>query len=167
MIIFETERLIVRQFTIDDAYEFFLMNGDEEVVRYIRPVKTREECDVFLQEVIKYSEKNPLFGRWAVYEKDGGLFVGSFAAIPIKDTDKMQLGYALLREMRGKGYATELTKKGIEYFFEKTDYPVVHAQTESENIASMKVLERCGFTECGRHREGEKGMLEFSLTRDK
>lgn len=165
MIIFETERLIVRQFTIDDAYEFFLMNGDEEVVRYIRPVKTREECDAFLLEIIKYAEENPLFGRWAVYEKSSGSFVGSFAAIPIKDTDKMQLGYALLREMRGKGYATELTKKGIEYFFEKTDYPIVHAQTESENIASMKVLERCGFTECGRHREGEKEIVEFSLNR--
>jgi len=166
MIIFETDRLIVRQFTINDAYEFFLVNGDEEVVRYIRPVKTREECDVFLHEIIKYSEENPLFGRWAVYEKNSGSFVGSFAAIPIKDTDKMQLGYALLREMRGKGYATELTKKGIEYFFEKTTYPVVYAQTEPENISSMKVLLRCGFTECNRHMEGGKEIVQFCLSRD-
>ena len=166
MIIFETERLIVRQFTIGDAYEFFLINGDEEVVRYIRPVKTREECDIFLQEIIKYPEENPLSGRWAVYEKNSEAFVGSFAAIPIRDTDKMQLGYALLREMRGKGYATELTKKGIEYFFEKTDYPVVYAQTESENIASMKVLLRCGFVESGRHKEGEKEIVESRLFKD-
>jgi [ribosomal protein S5]-alanine N-acetyltransferase len=165
MIIFETERLRVRQFTADDAYEFFLMNGDEEVVRYIRPVKTRAECDVFLQEIIKYSEEHPLFGRWAVYEKNSGHFVGSFAAIPIKDTEKMQLGYALLREMRGKGYATELTKKGIQYFFENTDYTVVHAQTESGNSASAKVLLRCGFTESGRHMEGEKEIVEFSINK--
>lgn len=165
MTIFETERLLVRQFTTGDGNEFFLMNGDEEVVRYIRPAKTKEECDVFLQEIIKYAEENPLFGRWAVYEKSGGSFVGSFAVIPIKGTDKMQLGYSLLREMRGKGYATELTNNGIQYFFEKTDDAVLYAQTESENTSSVKVLLRCGFIESGSHREGEKEIIEFSVNR--
>jgi len=167
MIIFETERLIVRQFTLADKEEFFTMNGDEEVVRYIRPVKSREECDLFLLEVIKYSEENPLFGRWAVYEKATNDFVGSFAVIPIKDSDKMQLGYALIREMRGKGYATELTKAGIKYFFSKTDYATVYAQTESGNISSIKVLVRCGFVQSGRHEEGEKKIVEFSLRRER
>ena len=36
----------------------------------------------------------------------------------------MQLGYALLREMRGKGYATELTKKGINIFLQKRIIPL-------------------------------------------
>jgi len=165
MIIFETERLLVRQFTIDDADDFFSVNGDEEVVQYIRPPKSREESDRFLLEIIKYSDESPLFGRWGVYEKDNDKFVGSFAVIPIVNTDKMQLGYALLRESRGKGYATELTKAGIDYFFGKTEYPVVYAQTESENARSPKILLRCGFIESARHREGEKEIIEFSLDR--
>jgi RimJ/RimL family protein N-acetyltransferase len=46
--IFETERLIVRQYVFEtDAENFFLLNSDEDVMRYIRATKSREECDAF------------------------------------------------------------------------------------------------------------------------
>src|SRR5207249_6893647 len=57
MIIFETERLVVRRFSENDHDNFFSVNGSEEVMRYIRPAKTKEECDEFLLQVIAYSEK--------------------------------------------------------------------------------------------------------------
>jgi len=41
MVPFETERLIVRQFTPDDANDFFLFNSSKQVMQYIRPVKNR------------------------------------------------------------------------------------------------------------------------------
>ena len=51
LIIFETERLIVRQYDFGtDAENFFLLNSDEEVMRYIRATKSREECDAFLKK---------------------------------------------------------------------------------------------------------------------
>ena len=52
MIVFETERLIVRHYTADDKNNFFLINGDEEIMRYIRKPKTIEECDQFLNEIL-------------------------------------------------------------------------------------------------------------------
>ena len=52
-IIFETERLIVRQYVFEaDAENFFLLNSDEEVMKYIRATKSREECDAFLEKNI-------------------------------------------------------------------------------------------------------------------
>ena len=48
--IFETERLIVRQFTEKDKDNFFLLSGNETVMQYIRPVSTKEESDKFLLE---------------------------------------------------------------------------------------------------------------------
>ena len=60
MIIFETERLVVRRFSENDHDNFFSVNGSEEVMRYIRPAKTKEECDEFLLQVIAYSEKEKL-----------------------------------------------------------------------------------------------------------
>jgi ribosomal-protein-alanine N-acetyltransferase len=162
-ILFETERLIVRQFTVSDKDDFFSVNGDEEVVRYIRPAKTKEESDLFLLEIIKYSEENPLFGRWAVFEKSSDQFVGSFAVIPILNTGKMQLGYALLRGSRGRGYASELTKAGIKYFFSNTNFTIVYAQTEAGNIHSINVLIKCGFSELGRHREENREIIEYML----
>ena len=95
VIIFETERLVVRRFSENDQDNFFSVNGSEEVMRYIRPAKTKEECDEFLLQVIAYSEKEKLFGRWAVENKESKEFVGSFALIPVEGKDQMQLGYAL------------------------------------------------------------------------
>ena len=51
-IIFETERLIVRQYVFEtDADNFYLLNSDEEVMRYIRATKSKEDCDVFLKKI--------------------------------------------------------------------------------------------------------------------
>ena len=161
-IIFETERLIVRNYHLDDKENFFRMNGDEEIVRFIRPAKSGEECDRFLLEVIEYSKDNPLFGRWAVDEKPSGRFVGTFAIIPVEGTDNMQLGYSLIKEAWGVGYATELTRAGIDYFFGNTKYNELYALTEQENISSQKVLLKNGFLRSADvKREGEKVILEY------
>lgn len=163
MIIFTTPRLLVRQYTIEDSEPFFLLNGDEEVVRYIRPAKSREECDIFLNENIAAYECNPLFGRWAALEKNSGEFVGSFAIIPVEGKEQMQLGYALLPAYWGKGYATELTMGGLQYVFNKTDIDPIYAHTLSPNISSQKVLLKAGFLPAGNHWEGEKEITNFVL----
>ena len=50
MLIFETPRLIVRQYTLEDANKIFLLNGDEEVMRHIRKTMNKEDSDKFLQQ---------------------------------------------------------------------------------------------------------------------
>ena len=163
-VIFETERLIVRQYDFDiDADNFFLLNGDEEVVRYIRTAKTREECDVFLKQVIADYKMNPLMGRWAAIDKSNAVFVGSFAFIPVEGTKDSQLGYAFLKEHWGKGYATELMREGIKYVFGNTDLKEVYGITEAANIASQKVLLKVGFTLKENYKEREKEMCRFVL----
>ena len=162
MLIFETERLIVRQYVFEkDKENFFRLNADEEVMRYIRPVKTREECDAFLKEIIAAAAANPGIGRWAAFEKGSGEFVGSFAIIPLEGTDDIQLGYALLKENWGKGYASELTKGGLEYYFSTTDADHIYAMTEKPNIVSQKVLLKNGFVPDGTRKEGGKELLKF------
>src|SRR5688500_785956 len=156
-ILFETQRLIVRHYTKDDSQNFFLLNGDEEIMQYIRPAKTRREADLFLSEIIEKYEEDPSVGRWATEDKHTGAFVGSFAFIPIEGSaDKMQLGYALLKQNWGKGYATELTNGGIQYVFSKTDIAVIFGITETGNIASQKVLLKAGFALETTYSEGNK-----------
>ena len=70
-VIFETDRLLVRQYVFaTDADNFFLLNSDEEVMRYIRATKSKEDCDAFLRQIIESYKINPLIGhgsfRWAV-----------------------------------------------------------------------------------------------------
>ena len=165
-ILFETERLMVRHFATDDSDNFFLLNGDEDIMRFIRPVKTREETDLFLLEILQKQKENPAVGRWAVTKRNTAEFVGSFAFIPIERTDKsdnhrMQLGYALLKQNWGKGYATELTMAGLQYVFTKTGLAEIFAITEVPNLASQKVLLKAGFTLHSNYSEGSKELFQY------
>ncbi len=163
--LFETDRLLVRHYTETDADNFFLLNSDPEVMRYIRPVKSREDTDLFFAKVIAYSKSNPLFGRMAVDEKATGAFVGSFAIIPLENTNSMQLGYSLLPAYWGKGFATELAKAGLVYVFTQTGLDEIFGVTESENIDSQKVLLKAGFARHSSVMEEEKELYRFLLMR--
>jgi ribosomal-protein-alanine N-acetyltransferase len=160
--IFETERIIVRQYTFEtDTENFFSLNGDDDVMRYIRATKTKEECDVFLKKAIDAYKINPLIGRWAADEKASGKFVGSFAIIPIEGSEDIQLGYALLKENWGKGFASELTKSGLDYYFRNTNADHIYAIAERDNVASHNVLLKNGFINDGIKKEDEKELLKF------
>jgi [ribosomal protein S5]-alanine N-acetyltransferase len=162
-IVFETARLLVRHYTEEDADNFFLLNSDPDVMRYIRPVKSREDTDLFFAEVIQYSKDHPEYGRMAVNEKLSHIFVGSFAVIPLENTIHMQLGYSLLPAYWGKGFATELTKAGLAYVFTQTNLEEIFGVTESENVDSQKVLLKSGFTRHSNVMEGTKELYRFIL----
>lgn len=163
--IFQTERLVVRSYTEADGEHFFALNGNEEVVRYIRPVSDREQSDTFLARVLADADAQPLYGRWAVEDKVLGDYIGTFAVIPVEGTERMQLGFALLPQNWGKGYATELTSAGLNYIFSHTPINVIYAYAEKPNVNSQKVLRKCGFVQSGEHKEEEKDIVEFSLDR--
>ena len=161
-VIFETERLLVRQYAFEtDADNFFLLNSDEEVMRYIRATKSKEDCDAFLKQIIESYKINPLIGRWAAEEKAKEKFVGSFAIIPIEGTEDIQLGYAFLKDNWGKGFASELTKAGLDYYFKNTKADHIYAIAEQANIASHKVLFKNGFVNHGVKKEGDKELMQF------
>lgn len=166
MIVFETGRLIVRRYTADDTANFFLIHGDEEIMRYIRPPKLKEECNRNLEEILADYTDVPGLGRWAVEEKDSEKFVGSFVFIPITDQpEKIQIGYALLKDYRGKGYATELTKSGLYFGFSRLGLDVIYGVTEMQNIPSQRVLLKSGFKEAETYFENEKIIRHFSISK--
>lgn len=156
-IVFETERLLVRELTFQDKDNFFLLNGDEEVMRYIRPVKTKEESDAQLEQIVNVPSI-PENGRWAVVDKASRRFIGSFAIIPIpSEPEKTQLGYSFIPEYWGKGLASELAQKGLQYFLDNTTVPEIYGITETPNIPSQKVLLKAGFQfHCTRTEEGKE-----------
>ncbi len=166
MMIFKTERLVVRNYLEEDSEFFFRLNSNEDVMKYIRPVKNREECAIQLAEIMKYSAENPFYGRWAVIEKAYEIFAGSFALIPVENTPNMQLGYSLMPLFWGRGYATELTTAGLQYVFTKTNLEFIYAYTEVPNQASQKVLLKCGFQQVRLKKEEEKDLVEFIFLKE-
>jgi ribosomal-protein-alanine N-acetyltransferase len=163
--IFETERLIIRPYTMADLSLFFRLNGDEEVMRYIRPAQTPEQSKEFLQKIITAYAERPGIGRWGMFLKANDQFIGSFAVIPVENTDKLQLGYALLKENWGQGYASESVRAGIGYVFGPLALTEIAAITYPENIASQKVLLKNGFVFDKTFMEADKLLNLYMLYR--
>ena len=117
MILFESERLYVQPYKKDDADIFFALNGDAEIMQYIREPKSKEESDTFLEENLKFYNDHPGLGRFAVFTKEDNSFAGSFSLLSIDNSENIHLGYALLKPLHGKGLATELVKALFDYVF--------------------------------------------------
>ena len=130
---------------MNDLEDFYRLNGNEDVMRYIRPAQNLEQSKVFLQKIINDYSERPGMGRWAMYSKDDGLFAGSFAIIPIDNSPQLQLGYALIKENWGKGYASESVAAGLNYAFNNLGLSEIAGITFPENTPSQKVLLKNGF----------------------
>lgn len=165
MILFESERLYVQPYTEADADNFFQLNGDAEIMQYIREPKTKEQSDQFLKENLQFYKDHPGLGRFAVFTKDDQQFAGSFSLLSINESENIHLGYALLKPFHGKGLATELVKASFDYVFRTIASDSVHALTVAENIGSQKVLVKCGFSFITTmNHEGDEVMV-FELTK--
>jgi RimJ/RimL family protein N-acetyltransferase len=144
-IIFTTDRLIIRRYCMDDMDDFFRLNGDPEIMQYIRPAQDYECSKEFLQKVIGSYLTSPGLGRWGMISSESMEFIGSFAVIPVDHMNKIQIGYSLLKENWGKGYASEAVKGGIGYAFDQLKLSDLAGITYPENTLSQKVLLRNGF----------------------
>ena len=161
--IFETERLYVRPYTMDDFPDFFSMNSNEEVMRYIRPTQDRGKSMEFFKKILADYERLPGLGRWAMHTRIDDRFVGSFAVIPVENSADIQIGYSLSKENWGLGYASEALKGCLRYVFDNLKLEKVVGITEAENLGSQKVLLKNGFVFDHTFREGEKELYLYIL----
>lgn len=144
----ETERLILRRFTEDDAGNLFELDSDPEVTRYInggKPTDYEKIRDRTLPLFLEYYESYDGYGFWAAIEKPGGRFVGWFHFRPSKeDPDEIELGYRLRRSVWSKGYATEGSLALVRKGFSGLSVQRVVATALAENAASIRVMEKAG-----------------------
>jgi RimJ/RimL family protein N-acetyltransferase len=162
---FETERLIVRQFTLEDADDFFLFNSSEPVMRYIRPIKNRAESDAFLEENFNLYMDGFPYGRMFVGDKATGKFVGTFSILYLDGEADYHIGYALMQEYWGKGYASELVKVGTQKHFERTNHSHLFAITQPLNTASETVLIKNGYILKGEFKLNNESLNLFTVAR--
>ena len=146
-IILESKRLYLKEFTNDDVDNLFRLNGNADVMKYIRPPDTDINLiKILIGKIIKYYGDNHGFGVWAGYEKQSDEFIGFFELAHLDDTEEIEVGYRLFKEYWGKGYATEMTKALIYYGFNTMGLNQIAGITHPENIASQKVLLKSGLT---------------------
>ena len=142
----QTERTILTMLTRDDYTEVLPMYDEPDTFKYIAPLqnKSREEYIGFLDSRIA-QVNNELGYHWVVRLKDNGKFIGLMNLNPIGNSDKIQVGFQLKRKYWGQGFATELTKRVLEFAIKEADLRVIYGVFDKRNIASRRIFKKFGF----------------------
>ena len=144
-VIIETDRLLLREFTMNDAKLVYNLNKDPEVTRFTGdPVRDTEHAGLILAKTIlpQYALYN--HGRWAVHTKRDMQFQGWCGLKARPERDEIDLGYRFMRSAWGKGFATEAAWASLRHGFDKLGLPRIVGRAMPGNIASLRVLEKCG-----------------------
>ncbi|MBT8301112.1 MAG: GNAT family N-acetyltransferase [Maribacter sp.] len=164
-IIIETERLLLREITLDDKEALFKLHSDPEVQKYTGEpvVKSIEEIKKAIEtRIIHYKEYG--FGRWATILKSGKQFIGWAGLAYLPEFDEIDLGYRFLPEYWGLGIATEASRAILNYGFDSLKLKKIVAIAMKENKASIRVMEKAGmgFDKCAPYELGSRDALWYS-----
>jgi len=138
------ERLILREFATADFDSVHAYAVDEAVVRYMEwGPNTEDATREFLVRALSFKEEAPrVTYEMAVTEAATGKLIGGFGL----HTSGLQamLGHCISRAAWGQGYATEAARLLVSHGFGSLGVHRVWARCDSENIASLRVLEKLG-----------------------
>ncbi|GGH70004.1 MAG: N-acetyltransferase [Bacteroidetes bacterium] len=141
--IFETDRLIVRELSMSDLPSFTKLEGNPDIVRYTNSnaATPAEAKDDLLNIIENYTKQRPDKLIWAAVNKETEAFIGTVALVPFDDTT-LEIGYRILVEHWGRGYATELCPALIEYGLTFENISRIYAEADVRNSASIHILDR-------------------------
>jgi [ribosomal protein S5]-alanine N-acetyltransferase len=144
-LILQTPRLLLRRFTEADAVLLLQLNSNPEVLKYLHEplLKTEEQALQVLQNIILPQYKNNL-GRWAIHLKSTNEFIGWCGLKYLVDTDEIDLGYRLMQQFWGNGYAFEAAKHTMDYGFNQLHLKTIVGRAHVENTGSLKILQKLG-----------------------
>lgn len=144
----ETERLLLRAFTADDAEAYYPLCVIPEVIRYVgnQPMSSVEAVrasllDGPIRDYAKYG-----FGRFAVIWKETGQLLGFSGLKYLPQFAEVELGYRLLPEFWGKGLASEAGRASIDFARDALNVTKLIALVHPENQGSANVVRKLGFT---------------------
>ena len=148
MTVTETERLILVKTQLNDAPFILKLLNDESFIRNIRDsqVRTLDQARAHISEKFLHSYDTHGFGMYLVKLKSTGEPIGVCGIVKRDTLDCPDVGYALLPEFSGKGYATEGAKAAMDHGYNTLGIKRIVGITSAENKASIKVLEKLGLT---------------------
>ena len=145
--ILETERLVLREFTADDADAMVLVLSDPETMKYYPAPLDRKGTQHWIERNLgRYV--NDGVGLWAMVLKTTGETIGDCGIIRqlVEDEYLYEIGYHLRRDQWGKGLATEAAIACREWGFANLKADRLISLIRPENVPSRRVAERNGMT---------------------
>ncbi len=147
---FETERLILRPLEIKDVDDFYEMNNNPNVNRYLRnPLLNKLDVENYINKIREEYVNNGI-GRFGVILKENNKLIG-FSGLKFRANEENGhanfhvIGFRFSEDYWRKGYAKEAALAWLEYGFKKMKLKEIHACAETENIPSNNLLKQLGF----------------------
>lgn len=148
--IFETERLIFRQMTMDDYDDLCEILQDKDVMYAYEHAFCEQEVKDWLDNQLARYQKYG-FGLWAAVSKENGKMIGNIGLTMQKfgDSEVLEIGYLLNKDYWHKGFATEGAIACKKYAFEVMQESKVYSIIRDNNFASQAVAMRNGMVVVG------------------
>jgi len=146
--IFETERLKIRKFEMEDAKRLYENHLEEEVKKWI-PNESYVDIEE-AQEAIKFYvdcvNSRHLPYVLAVELKETGELIGDTGVNKVEgNSNEVEIGYGICKKYSGKGYATELLKAMTKFITETFGINILYGRVMCGNNASVRVLKKNGY----------------------
>jgi len=155
----ETERLILRQFNINDAEDMYNnWANDDRVTKYLT-WPSHSNVDL-TREVLKswindYS--NEKFYQWCIELKEINKAIGSISVVHLnEEVNSVEIGYCIGYNFWNKGITFEALKAIIKFFFDDAKVNRIEARYDTKNPNSGKVMAKCGLIYEGTRIQADK-----------
>ena len=145
-VILETDRLFLREYVEEDAEAFFKLNSDPEVLRFVpdkRLLNVEQARQILVDHPIADYQKYG-FGRGACILKSTGEQIGFAGLKYLEELGEVDVAFRLMRTHWGLGLATEAALASVRFGFADLGLKRIIGLVMSENIASVRVLEKTG-----------------------
>lgn len=143
----KTERLLIREFTEEDAPFVLGLVNEPSWLRFIgdRDVHTIAEARTYLQTGALASYKQHGFGLYLVALKENLLPIGMCGFIKRPSLPDVDIGFAFLPQFTGQGYGFEAATAVLHYGQTTLGFKRILAITAVDNIRSINLLQKLGF----------------------
>lgn len=162
-IIAYSNRIYLRETSVDDAEMFYNLNSNPDVIKYTGDdaFESIEATKDFLSKYDHFRKYG--MGRWAIVTKKNDQVLGWCGLKYHPKEDFVDLGFRLFQDQWGKGYATEASKLSLDYGFQELGLERVVGRADLRNGASIRVLKKMGMTEIGREKEDDADIVIMSV----
>ncbi len=165
--ILETERLILREFNLDDAPFIIELLNTPDWIKYIgdKNVKSIDDAKKYMENGFLKSYKENGFGLSMVEIKNSGTPIGMCGLIKRDTLDDVDIGFAFLPEYARKGYGFEIASATLDYGENTLGIKRVVAITVEYNEASIRLIKKLGmnFEEMVDAPSGDEKLMLFGI----
>lgn len=169
----ETQRLVLRKFTLEDAEAMFEnWASDTQVVKYLTwPAhKDADTSRMVLKKWVNdYSGMDNY--QWAIALRESPAEpIGSISVVSLNHSvASAQIGYCIGRKWWHKGITSEALKRVVDYLFDEVEMNRIEAWHDTQNANSGAVMEKCGMRyegtmrQAGRNNEGIRDLCYYAV----